>query len=741
MSQTDEPIAEMSRSSAKAISSAQIIADLFGAVKELIENSIDANATVIRVFLTDYGTSTIEVQDDGDGMAQQSASLFSELNVTSKLRRFDTISTLETFGFRGQALAALVALSQSVKISSKQREGKGWSCIFSNGHLVEEPTTTDQQSAGTKILITDLFDTLPVRRQHFLAQNKKTFNKAILRLFQYCFVPCLLEEATLKINNTVKSPTLTDVQIYHNDKLLASTPNKKSILNCMVRLLGDRSIAGVHLVNWDLPIEDKDGNNHDELNDARSQLQVRGVLGTSPNAASAIHFAYINGRPVDFPRLHKVLSQSMFNIYVPSAGSKSSHTLSYVLHLQLPKRISLDFNLTPDKRKVLVEEEDAICVAIGGMAKDFFMQLYAKSARQAVAQESLCNRKRPITQLKEDPDACSNESRKDAIELCANHTQVKLEPENIDSDAALSMLTDHGTLHVRKDSIGEKHEPPAYDNSELTSEQSKDVRLKIPESIVSQDKKHPHETSWASSPQVNRPYEKSILASMLPATAAQTTATREEEIPLLCIGDFSKMQIIGQFNNGFIITKLGGDLYIIDQHASDEKFRYEALVEHAKSNICTQRLLKPYELYGTLLNRADELLAMQQRLIDHGITITEGTNEREKGPSSYQLFVSHVPVTNGRVCTQDDVEDMLHRLLSSAPNETVLPRGTEDKFASKACRSAVMIGDALDKRQMKSIVHAMAGLMHPWNCPHGRPTVRKLFQFGGSVLWSKPDTH
>ncbi|VDM48798.1 unnamed protein product [Toxocara canis] len=149
--------------------------------------------------------------------------------------------------------------------------------------------------------------------------------------------------------------------------------------------------------------------------------------------------------------------------------------------------------------------------------------------------------------------------------------------------------------------------------------------------------------------------------------------------------DFSSMEVIGQFNKGFIITRLRGDLFIVDQHASDEKFNFERFQKKARIQ---NDLFSP---------RALNIGALEEAVLRDNIEIFN----------------------------YNDISEMLS-VLSTYPGTMYRPTKLRKLFASRACRKSVMIGTALSTSQMEKIVRHLGELDHPWNCPHGRPTLRHL---------------
>ena len=212
-------------------------------------------------------------------------------------------------------------------------------------------------------------------------------------------------------------------------------------------------------------------------------------------------------------------------------------------------------------------------------------------------------------------------------------------------------------------------------------------------------------------------------------------------------GDFAKMKIIGQFNLGFIIAVRPGseqgldnkgnrdELFIIDQHASDEKCNFERL--QAKTIVQSQRLVQPKVLRLTALE--EEILSENVAAVEaNGFKVrVDLTGETAVG-SRCQLMA--LPLSRETTFTLDDLEELLS-LLAEAPGSEHVPRPSKVRkmFAMRACRSSIMIGKALTRTQMQSLLRHMGNLEKPWNCPHGRPTMRHLCQLGAwdQNLWAE----
>ena len=211
--------------------------------------------------------------------------------------------------------------------------------------------------------------------------------------------------------------------------------------------------------------------------------------------------------------------------------------------------------------------------------------------------------------------------------------------------------------------------------------------------------------------------------------APDTNSNAEKELTKNISKDmFKRMEILGQFNLGFIIAKLDNDLFIIDQHASDEKFNFED--QQRNTAIKSQRLIAPQKLELTAANEAilmDNVEIFQKNGFDFEIDHNAEDMKRVK-------LVS-LPMSKNWTFGVEDIEELIF-MLSDSPGVMCRPSRVRKMFASRACRMSIMVGTALNQAQMKKIVCHMGEIEQPWNCPHGRPTMRHLINLG---MLPKPD--
>ena len=176
---------------ANQIAAGEVILRPSSVVKELIENSVDANAKKIQLIIKDSGKTLIQVIDDGIGMSIEDLKLSFQRHATSKLKNFDDLFLLKSKGFRGEALASIAAISSIQATSRRKKDEIGKLIKISGGKigLVEDSVT----SVGTSISVKNLFYNVPARRNFLKSDNVELkhiideFHRVALAHPEICF--------------------------------------------------------------------------------------------------------------------------------------------------------------------------------------------------------------------------------------------------------------------------------------------------------------------------------------------------------------------------------------------------------------------------------------------------------------------------------------------------------------------------------------------------------------------------
>jgi DNA mismatch repair protein PMS2 len=238
-------------------------------------------------------------------------------------------------------------------------------------------------------------------------------------------------------------------------------------------------------------------------------------------------------------------------------------------------------------------------------------------------------------------------------------------------------------------------------------------------------------------------------AAVLPTSTQLTQEDLEERLSLTVTkADFNEMRIIGQFNLGFIIavrpptsTSPTSDLFIIDQHASDEKYNFERL--SATTTLVPQRLVHPHPLELSAVEK-EVIRGNKHALTANGFIVDLETMDDNGAGHCAQL--TSLPMSKEVTFTPTDLEELLALILDNPPSSSTstsphVPRPSKVRklLASRACRSSVMIGKTLQTPRMREIVRHMGSMDKPWSCPHGRPTMRHLFGLEKWQGWIEGD--
>ena len=223
------------------IQSGQVIVDLCSVVKELVENSLDAEATAIEVRFRNNGLDSIEVHDNGIGIASENYETIALKHYTSKLSDYDDLSSLQTFGFRGEALSSLCALSKFHITTARADEApKGTRLDFeTSGKLKGTQVIASQK--GITVTVEDLFRNLPVRRRELEKNIKREYGKVLGVLQAYA---CISTQARISVSN---------VMAKGKKALVFATKSSQSTRENIANVFGAKALPG--LVALDLSFE------------------------------------------------------------------------------------------------------------------------------------------------------------------------------------------------------------------------------------------------------------------------------------------------------------------------------------------------------------------------------------------------------------------------------------------------------------------------------------------------------
>lgn len=311
---------------ANQIAAGEVVQRPASAVKELLENSLDAGSTEIKLIVREGGTQLIHIIDNGAGMTVTDARMCWERHATSKIRKADDLFQLTSFGFRGEALASIAAIAQ-VEMKTKRREDEVGTLIRIEGSKITEQSQIACLD-GTQFAIKNLFYNVPARRN---------FLKSI---------PVELRHIIDEFTRVAMPHHHVAFSLYHNDKEVFEL-KPASLSHRIAELMGKKNDKDL------LPV-----------NETHDLLTVRGYVG-KPEIARKTRgeqFLFANNRFIKDPYIHHAINNAFDQLI-----SKEQFP-TYILFLEIdPSRI--DVNIHPTKTEIKFDDERAIYTLVKSAVK------------------------------------------------------------------------------------------------------------------------------------------------------------------------------------------------------------------------------------------------------------------------------------------------------------------------------------------------------------------------------------
>ncbi|KAF2772177.1 hypothetical protein EJ03DRAFT_380940 [Teratosphaeria nubilosa] len=366
------------------IQSGQVIVDLNSVVKELVENSLDAGATSIEVRFKNQGLDSIEVQDNGKGISPDDYETVALKHYTSKLSSYEDLTTLDTFGFRGEALSSLCALSKFHIITARADDGAvGKRLDFEvSGKLKAASVTAAPR--GTTVAVENLFCNLPVRRKELEKNIKREYGKVVGLLYAYA---CISVGVRFSVSNQM--PKGKKVPVFSTK---SNTTTKENIVN----VFGSKTL--IALIGLDLRLEMAPSqgpstqtarNWSAQATDRSTEVRVQGhiskpIFGEGRQAPDRQMF-FVNCRPCALPQVSKAVNE----VYKSFNVTQSPFIFAnLILDTQ-----AYDVNVSPDKRTIMLHDQTALLESL----KKALTELFEKTDH-TVPQSTLPNKKLPAFQ-------------------------------------------------------------------------------------------------------------------------------------------------------------------------------------------------------------------------------------------------------------------------------------------------------------------------------------------------------
>lgn len=683
------------------IAAGEVIDRPYSVVKELVENSIDACASKIDIYIEQGGKQLIRVVDDGFGIERDDLQSAFLPHATSKISKASDLETVRTLGFRGEAIASIASVSK-MTIASKTSWSKHCYKLSSNGGELGEIVETAGDN-GTDVSVEMLFYNTPVRLT-FLKSDKA-------------------EES--EITNYVSKFILN-----RTDIAFTYYVNGKKVLQSFGGGL-DETIAGVYGPN----ILD----NCYRIDALKYGVHIKGYIGnqnfSKPN--KSYQSVFLNGRYIT----NATISAAMSNAYA-SYLMKRQYPF-YVLYIYIPPEI-VDVNVHPNKSDVRFSDNQVVygCIytvvsaVLDGQKKalDYIVDkinLRPNPALHMAYPNKLVNfgevviPERGVEEAKKEDDTQAQnagvtsstkanasldipmltyEEAQKEIEACTPIVSKKTQEDAQESQPL------KGFIPI--DQIGEYTPPeriaePQKRRGKKTKHGAEKLQKKYPDLYFQRHVFEVNDPMYEAAKQNGT--EQDFFAENKRYLEELDRKSKQNKI------DVNTCVYVGKLFNTYLMYERNNDVYIIDQHAAHERLIFDRLKEKMETRtIVQQPMLLPYKL---------DLNAFESAFIaEHLEEIREmGFEIEEFGDNSFK--VSAIPLDLQHIDLASFFNDILGDI--SGYRSIKLKDLLKDKLASAACKAAVKGGMDLTREEIDALFVMMDGDMG-LKCPHGRPVVVKL---------------
>ncbi len=656
---------------ANKIAAGEVVERPSSVVKELVENSLDAGAKNITIEIQNGGESLIKIIDDGSGVHPEDVEKAFNPHATSKIKDTYDIFSINTLGFRGEALPSIASIAR-VDFKSKIADfDMGKELVISGGE--KESLTDCSMNRGTQIEVKDLFFNVPARKK---------------------FLKTTARESAL-INDLVNRISLANpdvsFKLFNNNKKILNTYGNGKLID-VIRTIYGKSTAE-NLIYFE---EHKD------------TASVYGFIGndTLARASRNNQSLFVNKRYVK----NRSLTVAVENAF--RSFNVTGKFPFFVLFIDTYPEL-IDVNIHPTKSEIKFKDErfifkvvfDAVHSAMREYVKDTFTlpeeeEKKFEALKEEVIQESLDKEISTLEKLKENINyKVSEDKRKEEI---YSYNPSK----DYEAKTEVNIPVDFLSKENQEESFSINNSFNSLENNEFKEASAKREISYDPILIKNELKDKVSESTSESLESSDYKCNKNEYGNFL-----EETIYREAKFP--------KLKVIGQFNKTYILAEYDSTLYLIDQHAAHEKILFEKYSSDiAKKKVEIQPLMIPLVV---TLPTEDYLY------YDENKEIFEKAGFKISDFGDNSIRIEEVPYFLDKLNPTELITSMINNLKKMGTGETVEVK--YNKIASMSCRAAVKANDVLSILEMENLIEDLRYINDPFHCPHGRPTIIKFTSY------------
>ena len=659
------------------IAAGEVVERPSSVVKELVENSIDAGSTNIKIIIQEFGIKQIRIIDNGSGISNDDLERAFLRHATSKISADYDLFHIETLGFRGEALASISSVSK-VTIKSCSGEAQGKMLILEGGKVVQSEFYAPIK--GTDLSVENLFYNTPARLKYLRNPHTEQANITnVIHKFALSYPNISFE---LHVDGKITFKTYGDGDVH---KILSKIYNMGVAKNMI----------------------DFSGSNDD--------YKVYGFISVPEETRASKNYIhiFINGRYIK----NYVIQNSIIDAY-GTLLMKNRYPLC-VINIEMDP-ILLDVNVHPTKQEVrLSKEAELIRLIKEIIAERLSNYTYIPQGMNNVLTKKEKSR---IEKL----DFLSDLDTKFGIEEDADISKKQLEDKIINED---DFIFGEDNLSSEKNIlIDDKNE----NNDNSYSRKTNRVKSDLPDLSYSP---HPKDNrnrfgekptkkeienfmNFSKRDEIEYTENKVILGSdselanshfdeIKNAKIVQDDETKVRTLP--------DLKVLAQIFKTYILSEADNKLYLIDQHAAAERYNYEKLQrEFSDRKNYKKQMLIPL-MFDFSIEEAAEVRNNLEKFEELGIVF------EEFGDNSY--VVREFP---GWI--EEDEEEMIKIIVEKVlkNNNITFNELRNDAIAMASCKMSIKANQILNEVEMNKVISDLYECKNPFTCPHGRPIITKM---------------
>ncbi len=690
------------------IAAGEVVERPASAVKELVENSLDADASSVDVTVEEGGAELIRVADDGAGMSEADLRAAVRQHTTSKIEGLEDLETgVATLGFRGEALHTIGSVSRlTIKSRPQNADGAGTKLVYEGGEVTTlEPTGCP---TGTIVEVDDLFYNTPARRK-FLKTTATEFahvNRVVTRY-------------------ALANPDVA-VSLTHDGREVFATTGQGDLQAAVLSVYG-REVASAMI-----PVDT------DELPPGPLESVSGLVSHPETNRSSREYLAtYVNGRAVTADAVR----EGIMGAYGTQLGGDRYPFVT--LFLEVPGD-AVDVNVHPRKREVRFDDDDAVRRQVDAAVESALLEhgllrsraprgrsapgearLEPGAASDEPAQETLSSPDNVTADTHPESTANTASAGTDSSETSAGSdsgdTAAVAESDGTTATADTSEAT-ASTPSSSRPSRGDEPTPGTPD-SQPTIDTSRDEPTASAASSVrdssTRDATRSSDDCFSSEgdPNATRGPDRKFDAGTEQQTLTGDVATGDET----AFDSLPSLRVLGQYTDTYLVCETADGLVLIDQHAADERVNYERLQQAFADDPAAQALASPVDLELTAVE-AEAFESYREALSRLGF-YADRVDDRT-------VAVTTVPAVLEETLEPEQLRDVLASFVEG-DRETgaeTIDALADEFLGDLACYPSITGNTSLTEGSVVDLLEALDGCENPYSCPHGRPVLVQFDQ-------------